>query len=45
MPIIQPLSIILHLHFLVFFIKKLQTSTNPNLVVFDKSAVDMDTMT
>ncbi len=43
MPNIQPLPETLHLHSLVVF--SLQIGTNPNLMVFDKSNVDMGIMT
>jgi hypothetical protein len=43
MPNIQPLPRILCLHSLVFSVA--QTGTNPNLMVFYKSAMDMDMLT
>ncbi len=43
MPKIQPLLGTLHLHFLAPFF--LLINTNPNLVEFDMSVVDMDMVT
>jgi hypothetical protein len=42
MPSIQPLLEIMHLHSSTFFSP--HASTNPNLMVFDKSIMDMDTL-
>jgi hypothetical protein len=42
MPNIQPLFGTLHLRPSVFFSP--QVGTNPNLIVFDKSIMDMDTL-